>query len=53
MDQAECTLRLVYTSKVGPEVTVAIVAACIWPFFTEAKKALAGSEEDEFRALPW
>lgn len=43
----------IYTSKVGPEVTVAIIGLVLWPFFTEAKKALGGPQEDEFRALPF
>ena len=44
---------VVYTSPVGGEVTVAVIALVIWPFFTEAKKALGGPQDDEFRALPW
>lgn len=43
----------IYTSSVGPEVTVAVVFAAFWPFFTEARKALGGPQEDEFRPIPW
>lgn len=43
----------IYTSSVGNEVTAAIVIAALWPFFWEAKKALGGSDEGAFRALPW
>lgn len=43
---------LVYTSPVGGEVTVAVVFACMWPFFVEVRKALGASDEDDFRPLP-
>ena len=43
----------IYTSKVGPEVTAAIVCLSIWPFIVEAQKALGGKDKEEFRALPW
>lgn len=43
----------IYTSSVGGEVTAAIVCLACWPFIDEARKALGGSEEDEFPAVPW
>ncbi|CAD7702973.1 unnamed protein product [Ostreobium quekettii] len=43
----------IYTSKVGPEVTAAIVCLAIWPFIVEAQKALGGKDKETFRALPW
>lgn len=43
---------IVYTSPVGGEVTVAIMALVTWPFFAEARKALGGPQDDEFRAFP-
>jgi hypothetical protein len=43
----------IFTSKVGPEATVAAIALCVAPIVIEAKNALAGDEEEEFNPIPW
>lgn len=42
----------IFTSSVGPEATVAVIALSIAPVILEAKKELEG-EEEEFRPIPW
>mmetsp|Transcript_1692 Transcript_1692/g.3872 ORF Transcript_1692/g.3872 Transcript_1692/m.3872 type:complete len:89 (-) Transcript_1692:146-412(-) len=43
----------IYTSPVGFEVTLAVVAACVAPTIIEAFKTLGDGEDDEFRPIPW
>ena len=43
----------IFTSKVGPEATVAVIALSLAPIIIEAKKALDGGEEEEFKPIPW
>jgi hypothetical protein len=42
----------IFTSSVGPEVTVAVVVLSTVPCLIEAKNSLS-PEEDEFRPIPW
>lgn len=42
----------VYTSSVGNEFTLAVIALSVLPIIIEARKALDPSE-DEFEAIPW
>lgn len=42
-----------YTSSVGPELTVAVIACCILPITVEARKSLGDGEEEEFNPIPW
>jgi len=43
----------IFTSSVGTEATVAVVALSIAPMLIEAKKTLGGTAEDKFRPIPW
>jgi len=43
----------IYTSSVGNEAVVAVMALSIAPMLIEAKNALSGTEEEEFRPIPW
>jgi hypothetical protein len=43
----------IYTSKVGPEATAAVIALALTPIVIEAKKSLDGGEEDPFNPIPW
>jgi hypothetical protein len=43
----------IFTSKVGNEALVAVVTLSIAPIIIEAKNALSGDEEEEFRPIPW
>lgn len=43
-----------YTSPVGPELTLAVIALSIAPIVIEARKSLSdGAEEEEFNPIPW
>jgi hypothetical protein len=42
----------IYTSAVGNEATVGVMALSILPVLIEARKAL-GDDDDEFKAIPW
>ena len=42
----------IFTSAVGQEATVAVMALSIAPVILEAKKAL-GDDDEEFRPIPW
>lgn len=42
-----------YTSKVGPELTMAVIALSIAPIVIEARKSLSDGEEEEFNPIPW
>jgi hypothetical protein len=42
----------IFTSSVGAEATVAVMALSIAPVILEAKKAL-GDDDEEFRPIPW
>lgn len=43
----------IFTSSVGPEAVVAVSILSIAPCLIEAKNALSGNEEEEFRPIPW
>mmetsp|Transcript_12549 Transcript_12549/g.31853 ORF Transcript_12549/g.31853 Transcript_12549/m.31853 type:complete len:250 (+) Transcript_12549:202-951(+) len=43
----------IYTSKVGGEATVAVMAACFAPMIIYAFKAVGKGDDDEFRPLPF
>jgi hypothetical protein len=42
-----------FTSKIGPELTVAVVALAVAPMVVEARKALSDESEEEFKPIPW
>jgi len=50
---ADPTHQTIYTSKVGLEFTVFVVALCVLPMVIEAFKSIGGDSEDEFRPIPW
>ena len=43
----------IFTSKVGPEATLAVVAACIIPIVIEAKNSLNAGDDEEFEPFPF
>jgi Chlorophyll A-B binding protein len=43
----------IFTSSVGNEAVVAVMALSVAPIIIEAKNKLSGSNEDEFRPIPW
>eukprot|EP01023_Acetabularia_acetabulum_P025781 TRINITY_DN245_c0_g2_i1.p2 TRINITY_DN245_c0_g2~~TRINITY_DN245_c0_g2_i1.p2 ORF type:complete len:298 (-),score=70.25 TRINITY_DN245_c0_g2_i1:233-1000(-) len=43
----------IFTSSVGPEVTIAVVVASLAPLLIEAKKGAGDESEEEFRPIPW
>lgn len=43
----------IFTSSVGNEALVAVIALSIAPIIIEAKNSLSGTDEDEFRPIPW
>ena len=43
----------VFSSGVGTEVTMAVLAITLTPIVLEARKTLSGGKEDDFRALPF
>lgn len=43
----------IFTSSVGNEALVAVLALSIAPALIEARNQLAGDEEEEFRPIPW
>ena len=43
----------IYTSAVGNEAVVAVMALSIAPMLIEAKNALSGDDEEEFNPIPW
>lgn len=48
-------LLAVFASKVGPEVTLAVIAITLTPIVLEARKQLSSGDKegDDFRALPF
>jgi Chlorophyll A-B binding protein len=50
---ADPTHANVYTSKVAPEFTFAVVCLTLAPMVIEARKSVAGSDEDQFKPIPW
>eukprot|EP01025_Chloroclados_australasicus_P053863 TRINITY_DN6373_c0_g1_i4.p1 TRINITY_DN6373_c0_g1~~TRINITY_DN6373_c0_g1_i4.p1 ORF type:complete len:239 (+),score=40.53 TRINITY_DN6373_c0_g1_i4:174-890(+) len=42
-----------FTSKVGPELTAAVIALAITPIVIEAKNSLSGGEDEEFNPIPF
>jgi hypothetical protein len=42
-----------YTSKVGPELTIAVIALAITPIVIEARKSLTDGDDEEFKPIPW
>ena len=42
----------IYTSKVGPEATAAVIMLAFAPIIVEAYKRV-GEGEDEFNPIPW
>ena len=43
----------VFSSGVGSEVTLAVLAITLTPIVLEARKTLGNGKDDEFRALPF
>eukprot|EP01023_Acetabularia_acetabulum_P064733 TRINITY_DN844_c0_g1_i1.p1 TRINITY_DN844_c0_g1~~TRINITY_DN844_c0_g1_i1.p1 ORF type:complete len:254 (-),score=59.43 TRINITY_DN844_c0_g1_i1:364-1125(-) len=43
----------IFTSSVGPEVTIAVCFASIAPLLIEAKRGFGDESEEEFRPIPW
>jgi hypothetical protein len=43
----------IYTSKVGPEFTLAVIAAALVPIVIEAKNAISEDDDEEFNPIPW
>lgn len=43
----------IFTSKVGGEATLAVIALSVLPIVIEAKNSLNPDEEEEFKPIPW
>lgn len=43
----------VYTSSVGKETLVTVVALCIWPIIIEATKSLNKGQPESVPLFPW
>lgn len=43
----------IFTSSVGNEAVFGVIALSLVPILIEAKNALSGTEEEEFRPIPW
>lgn len=43
----------IFTSSVGAEATIAVIALGILPTLIESKNVLQGTDEEEFRPIPW
>ena len=43
----------IFTSKVGGEATVAVIALSVLPIVIEAKNSLDPDGEEEFKPIPW
>lgn len=42
----------IFTSSVGPEVTAAVIGAAITPVIIQARRAISGNDDEEFRPIP-
>jgi hypothetical protein len=43
----------IFTSKVGPEATLAVIALSFCPIVIEAYKRVSPDEPEEFNPIPW
>lgn len=43
----------IFTSAVGPEATVGVIALAVAPFLLQARKVVGGGKEEEFRPIPF